>query len=110
MSSTYSVEIAPTGFRSLAAIKDKKALREIGAVIDALADGPDSQGKALLSPFQGVRSVWAARGRYRVLYRIDPGRRAVSVLLVGRRRPGEEGDVYALARRLLKVLREGEAD
>lgn len=105
----YSIEIAPTGYDALLAIRDKRIVREIGKVIDGFADGPEKQGKALLHPFEGVRSVRAVRSRYRILYRVDAAKKTVSVLLVGERRPGREGDVYEVAQKLLKALRRGEA-
>ena len=58
----YEIEIAPTGYRSLKTVKDKKLRREIAKTIDALARAPEDQGKALLGPLEGMRSVHAARG------------------------------------------------
>lgn len=105
----YKIEIAPTGYRSLEALKSRKTLHEVAKVIDGLARAPDQQGKALVAPLDGVRSVRVARDRFRNLFRVDAARRVVSVLLVGERAPGQEADVYALARKLLKTFtREGE--
>jgi len=100
----YKIEIAPTGYRSLEALKNKKTLREVAKVIDELAQAPDAQGKALLGPLEGVRSVRAARERFRVLYRVDARKRVVSVLLIGERAPGQDADVYALAQTLLETF------
>jgi mRNA interferase RelE/StbE len=100
----FKIEIAPTGYRSLEALKDKKTLRELGKVIDGLARAPDEQGKALLGPLEGVRSVRAVRERFRVLYRVDARQRVVSVLFVGERAPGQDADVYTLAQKLLETL------
>jgi mRNA interferase RelE/StbE len=105
VASEYAIEIAPTGYGSLRAIRNKKILGEIVQAIDALARHPETQGKALLHPLEGVRSIRAARDRYRILYRVDPESRRASVLLAGERRPGEERDVYAVAQRLLRALR-----
>lgn len=100
----YKIEIAPTGYRSLEALKSKKTLREVVKVIDELAQAPDEQGKALVGPLEGVRSVRAARERFRVLYRVDGRKRVVSVLLIGERAPGQDADVYALAQKLLQTF------
>jgi mRNA interferase RelE/StbE len=100
----YKIEIAPTGYRSLAALKDKRTLREISKVIDGLDRAPDEQGKALPAPLEGVRSVRAVRERFRVLYRVDRRKGVVSVLLVGERAPGQDADVYALAQKLLETF------
>ena len=104
MKSSWRIEIAPTGYRSLEEISNKKVLRDIVQVIDRLEEDPEHQGKALVHPLEGLRSVRAARDRYRVLYRVDSDRRLVSVLLVALRKAGREDDVYALAQKLLKNL------
>lgn len=101
----YEIEIAPIGYRSLKTLKTKKLGREIAKVIDGLARSPEDQGKALLEPLEGVRSVRAARRRFRILYKVDTRARLVSVLLVGRRAAGEDADIYVLAQKLLATLR-----
>jgi mRNA-degrading endonuclease RelE of RelBE toxin-antitoxin system len=100
----YEIEIAPTGYRSLKALKNEKLRREISKVIDGLARTPEDQGKALLEPLEGVRSVRVARGRFRILYKVDTRARLVSVLLVGERAAGQDADIYALAQKLLATL------
>jgi mRNA-degrading endonuclease RelE of RelBE toxin-antitoxin system len=100
----YSIELAPTVFRSLRAIKDKKTLREIATVLDGLSHRPEDQGKPLTGPLEGISSLRAARSRYRVLFKVETEKKRVFVLLVGARRPGETTDVYALARRLFENL------
>ena len=97
----YEIEIAPTGYRSLKTLKNKKVRREIAKVIDGLARAPEEQEKALLEPLKGVRSVRAARGRVCILYKVDTRARLVSVLLVGERTAGQDADIYALAQKLL---------
>jgi mRNA interferase RelE/StbE len=107
----YEIEIAPTGYRSLKTLKDKKLRREIAKVIDGLARAPEEQGRALLGPLEGVRSVRAARDRFRILYKVDTRARSVSVLLVGERAPGQDADIYALAQKLLATFgRSAEGD
>ena len=103
MARRYEIEIAPTGYRSLKSLHDKKTRREIGKVIDGLSRAPDAQGKALLGPLEGLRSVRAARDRFRILYRVDARTKMVSVLLVGER-AGQDADIYALAERLLATF------
>ena len=104
MASTYSIEISPTAFRSLGAIRDRKVQSEIRRAIEGLARQPEAQGKALFKPLEGVRSLRAVRSRYRILYRVDETNAMVSVLLIGERRPGREEDVYDMARRLINLL------
>ncbi len=104
MPSRFEIEIAPTGYRSLKALKDKKLRREVANVIDGLVRAPEEQGKALLGPLEGLRSVHAARDRFRILYRVGARNKLVSVLLVGERAPGQDADIYALAQKLLATF------
>ena len=100
----YRIEVSPTGLQSLKAIKERKILRELAKTIDNLTQSPDRNGKLLRAPLDGVCSLRAARDRFRVLYRVDPRQKLVSVLLVAARAPGTEEDVYALAKRLLAAF------
>lgn len=59
MGAAFAVEIAPTGYASLEAIKEKRVLREIARAIDGLAERPEAQGNALIEPLRGLRSVRA---------------------------------------------------
>ena len=104
MGSTYAIEISPTAFRCLKAIRDRKTQSEVRGAIDGLARRPETQGKTLFKPLEGVRSIRAVRSRYRILYRVDSANKLVSILLIGERRPGREEDVYMVARRLVKLL------
>jgi mRNA-degrading endonuclease RelE of RelBE toxin-antitoxin system len=106
----YEIEIAPTGYRSLKTVKDKKLRREIAKTIDGLALAPEDQGKVLLGPLEGMRSVHAARDRFHILYKVDTRAKLVSVLLIGERAPGREADIYALAQKLLATFTRSEED
>ena len=109
MTQPFRIEIAPTGYESLEEIGNKKILEEVSKVIDGLEVDPGNQGKELMEPFVEVRSIGASRNRYRVLYKVNVPERLVSVLLVGKRRPGGDEDVYEVAKRLLKnLLKKGE--
>lgn len=104
MGAPHSIDLAPTGLESLKAIRDQKAQREMARAIDGLGEDPDRQGKALVAPFEGLRSLRAARNRYRILYRVDHDERRVRVLLVGKRKAGRDSDVYRVAKKLLETL------
>ena len=104
MALEYSIKLTPTGYRSVKEIKDKKVQREIGKAIDGLAASPETQGKALVKPLEGVRSLRAVESKYRILYTVDNDEKVVWVLLVGERKHGGASDIYAVASRLLKVL------
>jgi mRNA-degrading endonuclease RelE of RelBE toxin-antitoxin system len=101
---TYSIELAPTAYAALEEVADKKDLREIAKIIDGLKAIPEGQGKALVGPLEGLRSLAVSRTRYRIIYQIDKADRRVSILLVGPRKPGRN-DVYALAQKLMDLLR-----
>ncbi len=100
----FTLRLTQTAYESLGGIRDPKARREVLSSIDGLAEEPDGQGKPLQAPLDGLRSIRATRSRYRVIYRSDPRKRRVVVLLVGERRPGEASDVYQLAQRLVRTL------
>ena len=71
MAALHSIHIAPTGFACFKAIRDKKVRHEIGSAIDGLARDPEAQGKALVTPLEGLRSLKVARGGYRVICKVD---------------------------------------
>jgi mRNA-degrading endonuclease RelE of RelBE toxin-antitoxin system len=100
------VLLAPTAYECLRRVGDRKTRRERSDVIDGLAQEPERKGKALDPPLDGLRSARASRDRYRILYEVDDASRRVSVLFLGKRRPGGERDVYASAARLLAALLE----
>jgi mRNA interferase RelE/StbE len=103
VSASFRVEWAPTAVRTLAGIADKRVQRKIFERAEALATEPDSQGKALVGPLAGCRSVRAVGQRYRIVYRVERGRVIVIVLAVGLCKDGDRGDVYALAKKLVKL-------
>ena len=101
----YRIELAPTALAALRKTKNRKIRNELVATIERLSVDPTVQGKELIDPLEGLRSVRVARERYRILYRVDDRRRLVTVLLVGPRKPGSSRDIYAVAQKLLRTLR-----
>jgi mRNA interferase RelE/StbE len=99
----FEVEWSPAAVRSLAAISDKRVQRKIFERASALAVTPEEQGKALVGPLAGYRSVRAVGQRYRIVYRVERGRVVVIVLAVGLRKDGDRADVYALAKKLVRL-------
>ena len=100
---SYEVFIAPTAQKMLDSITDRRILQIIQDRIDALANEPDKQGKPLAGELQGYRSLRAAGQRYRILYRVERQQVLVFIVAVGLRRAGSRSDVYALARKLLRL-------
>ena len=70
--------------------------------IGQLATDPEKQGKPLLGPLKGFRSIRVHHQRYRVLYRVDRGEVVVFIVAVGIRKAGDRQDIYALAQKLLR--------
>ena len=99
---TWRIVVTPTAADMLKRITDRRIRATIVRRIDGLADNPLAQGKALLGPLSGVRSIRTA-GRYRILFRIEDTRVIVVVLFVGMRKDGSKRDVYELARKLIKL-------
>jgi mRNA interferase RelE/StbE len=70
--------------------------------IRGLVTDPEKQGKPLLGPLRGFRSVRVYHERYRVLYRVDRTEVVVMVVALGIRKEGDRQDIYALAQKLLR--------
>jgi mRNA interferase RelE/StbE len=70
--------------------------------IRALVTDPEKQGKPLLGPLRGFRSLRVYHERYRILYRADRQEVVVMVVAVGIRKEDDRKDIYALAQKLLR--------
>ena len=99
----FRVEWSPTAVRLLARIADKRVQRKIFERAAALATNPLSQGKPLVGPLAGYRSVRAVGQRYRIVYGVERGRVVVIILAVGLRKEGDRADIYALAKKLVRL-------
>lgn len=84
-------------------IQDRRVREKIRDRIDGLAEEPEKQGKPLTGELAGYRSLRAVGQRYRIIYRIEDGRVLVLVMALGIRKEGSGKDVYALARKLLRL-------
>lgn len=84
----YRLAITATARRQLAEdLPEAVAFAAYGLISGPLLDNPHRVGKRLLPPLDDRHS--ARRGTYRIIYRIDDGERAVTVLAVAPR-----SDVY----------------
>jgi mRNA interferase RelE/StbE len=97
---TYRIVLTPTARHMLRGIPDLRIRRQLAGRIDRLAEDPEKQGKPLLGPLAGYRSLRGA-GRYRIIYRVDRDEVLVFVVVVGIRREHSKRDIYALAKKLL---------
>jgi mRNA-degrading endonuclease RelE of RelBE toxin-antitoxin system len=90
-SERWRIEIMPSARRDLNRLKVAAASAVLEA-IDHIADAPHRMGKPLRLELEGLWS--ARRGSYRVIYRIDEGKRLVQIITIDHR-----ADVYRRARR-----------
>jgi mRNA interferase RelE/StbE len=81
----------PSARRDLSRLKEAAASAVL-VTIDHIADAPQRMGKPLRLELEGLWS--ARRGPYRVVYRIDEGKRLVQMITLDHR-----ADVYRRARR-----------
>jgi mRNA interferase RelE/StbE len=99
----WEIVILPTAKRHLKAILDQRVQRSINDCIERLKEEPDKRGKPLTDSLAGYRSIRAYRQRYRVVYEIDTEQKKVLIHIVGIRKEGDKSDVYALAKKILRL-------
>jgi len=87
----------------LGAIQDRRIQEKIRDRIERLREDPEKQGKPLAGELEGLRTLRAVGQRYRILYRIQQDLVIVVIVAVGIRQEGSKRDVYALARRLVRL-------
>jgi mRNA interferase RelE/StbE len=108
----YRIVIQPTALKLLKEISDRRIRQKISDAIDKLKESPEMQGKPLLGELDGYYSVRAVGQRYRIIYAIEKAQVTVMIVALGIRKDGSKQDVYALAKKLLRLglLDESEAD
>ena len=84
-------------------IPDRRVREKIRDAIDSLAADPEIRGKPLGDELKGYRSIRAVGQRYRIIYRVERTLVVVTVVAAGIRKEGHREDIYAMARRLLKL-------
>ncbi len=89
--------------RTLRGISDRRVRERLRDRIDALAEEPAQQGKALVGELAGYRSIRAVGQRYRIIYRVEARKVLILVVAIGIRKAGDKKDVYTLARKLLRL-------
>ena len=99
----WQIIVLPVADKQLAAIKDNCIRVSIAKRIDGLRHDPDQQGKPMIGELEGYRSLRAAGQRYRILYKIEASTVIVSIVAVGIRKDGDKTDIYALARKLVRL-------
>jgi mRNA interferase RelE/StbE len=99
----WQIIILPIAEKQLLAIKDTRVQQSLGKRISGLQYDPDKQGKPLIGELEGFRSLRAVGQRYRILYKIGADRVIVSIVTIGIRKEGDRIDVYALAKKLVRL-------
>ncbi|MEF2279896.1 type II toxin-antitoxin system RelE/ParE family toxin [Deinococcus sp. YIM 134068] len=95
--SQYTLVLDPAAKADMNKI-DSTTLAQINRRIVQVVQNPDL-GKPLTAPLAGLRSVYAASKRYRVVYAVDRADHTVTILAIGARQAGHRRDPYAKARR-----------
>ena len=99
----YRILLTSEATDMLSGISDRRIRSQIVRRIERLSNDPEKQGKPLIGPLIGYRSIRAAGQRYRIVYRIDRGEVRVIVVAAGIRREGGRRDIYRLAQRLVSL-------
>ena len=98
----FAITWTETALKLVEAVPDQRIRRLISQRTDQLAKSPEQQGKPLIGELAGFRSVRAVGQRYRIVYRVERREVVVLIVAVGRRRSGNRGDIYELAKKLLR--------
>ncbi|MFN7639054.1 MAG: type II toxin-antitoxin system RelE family toxin [Pseudanabaena sp.] len=99
----YRIVIQPIAINLLREISDRRIRQKISDRIDKLKESSEMQGKPLLGELDGYYSVRAVGQRYRIIYAIEQAQVTVMIVALGIRKDGSKQDVYALAKKLLRL-------
>ena len=86
----------------LEAVQDRREQEKLRDRIDQLKVEPQKQGKALVDNLSGFRSIRAVGQRYRIVYQVEQDRVLVVVVGLGRRKDGDQKDIYTILEKLLE--------
>lgn len=100
---TWQIMFTPEAQAMMDAIKDRRVKEKIRERIDKLAQEPLKQGKPLGAELTDLYSVRAAGQRYRIIYSLDGEKILILIVGVGIRREGSKSDIYALAKKLMRL-------
>jgi mRNA interferase RelE/StbE len=99
----YTVKWTETALKLAEAIPDRRVKLLISRRVDQLASSSEQQGKALVGELAGLRSLRAVGQRFRIVYRVEQKEIVVMIVADGRRKEGDKKDIYALAKKLLRL-------
>lgn len=98
----HEIKWTETALKLVEAIPDQRIRRLISQRTDQLANSPEQQDKALIGELAGFPSVRTVGQRYRIVYRVERREIVVVIVAIGRRKSGDKGDIYELAKKLLR--------
>lgn len=101
--SVHTIKWTATALKHAGAIPDQRIRRLFSQRVDQLVQSPERQGTPLTGELVGFRSVRAVGQRYRIVYRVERREIVVVIVALGRRKTGDKSDIYALARKLLRL-------
>ena len=104
----YRILLTKQAKQLLKAIKDRREQSLIFKRLEKLKSEPEKQGKALTNELKGYRSIRAVGQRYRIVYQINDQNITVIIVAIGRRKQGDNNDVYEVMRSLLSEISQEE--
>ena len=100
---TYRVVFTPRAEHMLEEISDRIIQQKIVETAERLVNDPEKQGKPMLGPLAGFRSLRAVGQRYRIIYKVKNSKVLVIVVGVGIRKDGDKQDVYKRLQKLIHM-------
>jgi mRNA interferase RelE/StbE len=98
----YRIVLTKEAEEMFLSISDKQIQQQIKKRISLLQADPH-KGKPLTGDLADYRSIRAASGRYRILYNVKDKKVTVYVVAIGIRQEGSVNDIYAVAKKMLKI-------
>lgn len=99
----WTILVTPTAKKQLSLITEHRIRQIILSTLKRLEYEPEKQGKPMVGELSGCRSLRAVGQRYRIIYRLKNNEVQVYVVFVGKRKEGDKTDVYALAKKLVRL-------
>ncbi len=100
---TFQIFVTKSALKMLQSISDRRIQLKIRADIKGLSANPEQQGKPLTGELGTFRSLRSVGQRYRIIYRVEQKKVTVLVVGVGLRKEGSKKDIYALAKKLIRL-------
>lgn len=99
----FTIQWSSQARNMLISLSDRRVREKIFEKVRGLEEEPEKQGKPSIGELSGYRSLRAVGQRYRIIYRVEKEKLMVWIVALGIRREGSQRDIYALAKKLLKL-------